>query len=380
MLEAGPVALAQPEQRLQPVAPARSTPATTPSSRRTRSLYLCSLLTSIGQPESVCDEIDDAARGQDHRPVPRCARPALADRERLAGRAGPTYPRRPPRGWPVTTVRARSARRTAAALAGAARGLRRAHRVRGRLRPAAARRRGARRRRLPRHRRVPRRARPGAAVGGQGQRRHRRARSRRSTLDGWHAAGDGAARGLGEAARQRGRRAAPDQPAGREVRVAQAARRRHRPRGRLGDGDIDPARPHRPQPGGRRGARRAVAGAQRRRRRPAAAPSTSSSTRPWRAASPRSRASSPASTRSSAASTSTRPRSSARSTGSTGSARRLAEQKDDIAVAIEDLGPGLTVLADQREELTTMLTALSELGRGRHPGDQRSPRTTPSPT
>ena len=42
---------------------------------------------------------------------------------------------------------------------------------------------------------------------------------------------------------------------------------------------------------------------------------------------------------------------------------RLAAQKDDIATAIEDLGPGLKVLADQREQLTTMLTALSELGK-----------------
>jgi phospholipid/cholesterol/gamma-HCH transport system substrate-binding protein len=42
---------------------------------------------------------------------------------------------------------------------------------------------------------------------------------------------------------------------------------------------------------------------------------------------------------------------------------RLAAQKDDIATAIEDLGPGLTVLADQRKQLTAMLTALSDLGR-----------------
>ena len=42
---------------------------------------------------------------------------------------------------------------------------------------------------------------------------------------------------------------------------------------------------------------------------------------------------------------------------------RLAAQKDDIALAIEDLGPGLKVLADQREQLTAMLTALSDLGR-----------------
>lgn len=42
---------------------------------------------------------------------------------------------------------------------------------------------------------------------------------------------------------------------------------------------------------------------------------------------------------------------------------RLEAQKEDIAVAIEDLGPGLKVLADQREQLTEMLTALSDLGR-----------------
>jgi phospholipid/cholesterol/gamma-HCH transport system substrate-binding protein len=42
---------------------------------------------------------------------------------------------------------------------------------------------------------------------------------------------------------------------------------------------------------------------------------------------------------------------------------RLAAQKDDIGAAIENLGPGLKVLADQREQLTTMLTALSDLGK-----------------
>jgi phospholipid/cholesterol/gamma-HCH transport system substrate-binding protein len=40
----------------------------------------------------------------------------------------------------------------------------------------------------------------------------------------------------------------------------------------------------------------------------------------------------------------------------------LAKQKGDIAVAIDNLGPGLKVLADQRKQLTTMLTALSDLG------------------
>jgi phospholipid/cholesterol/gamma-HCH transport system substrate-binding protein len=42
---------------------------------------------------------------------------------------------------------------------------------------------------------------------------------------------------------------------------------------------------------------------------------------------------------------------------------RLAAQKGDIAGAVEDLGPGLKVLADQRAQLTRMLTALSDLGR-----------------
>ena len=42
---------------------------------------------------------------------------------------------------------------------------------------------------------------------------------------------------------------------------------------------------------------------------------------------------------------------------------RLAAQKQDIGAAIEDLGPGLEVLADQRRQLTRMLTALSDLGR-----------------
>jgi phospholipid/cholesterol/gamma-HCH transport system substrate-binding protein len=42
---------------------------------------------------------------------------------------------------------------------------------------------------------------------------------------------------------------------------------------------------------------------------------------------------------------------------------RLAAQKGELAAAIDDLGPGLKVLADQRKQLTTMLTALSDLGR-----------------
>ena len=40
----------------------------------------------------------------------------------------------------------------------------------------------------------------------------------------------------------------------------------------------------------------------------------------------------------------------------------LARQKQDIAVALDQIPGGLKVLADQREQLTQMLTALSELG------------------
>ena len=40
----------------------------------------------------------------------------------------------------------------------------------------------------------------------------------------------------------------------------------------------------------------------------------------------------------------------------------LAAQKQDLAVALEEIPGGLQVLADQREQLTQMLTALSELG------------------
>jgi phospholipid/cholesterol/gamma-HCH transport system substrate-binding protein len=42
---------------------------------------------------------------------------------------------------------------------------------------------------------------------------------------------------------------------------------------------------------------------------------------------------------------------------------RLAAQKTQIATAVDNLGPGLKVLADQRAQLTRMLTALSDLGR-----------------
>ncbi|HET8617125.1 MAG TPA: MCE family protein [Actinomycetales bacterium] len=40
----------------------------------------------------------------------------------------------------------------------------------------------------------------------------------------------------------------------------------------------------------------------------------------------------------------------------------LSKQRDDIATALDDLPAGLKVLADQRRQLTTMLTALSDLG------------------
>ena len=42
---------------------------------------------------------------------------------------------------------------------------------------------------------------------------------------------------------------------------------------------------------------------------------------------------------------------------------RLEAQKGQVAAAVDDLGPGLKVLADQRRQLTSMLAALSDLGR-----------------
>ncbi|MDQ1619446.1 MAG: phospholipid/cholesterol/gamma-HCH transport system substrate-binding protein [Actinomycetota bacterium] len=42
---------------------------------------------------------------------------------------------------------------------------------------------------------------------------------------------------------------------------------------------------------------------------------------------------------------------------------RLAKQRGDLGTAIDNLGPGLKVLADQRKKLTEMLVALSDLGK-----------------
>ena len=87
-------------------------------------------------------------------------------------------------------------------------------------------------------------------------------------LEGWHAEVTLRLARLGEAAGQRRRRAAPDQPARREVRLAVAAPgpgpARPARRGRH-----HPARPLRPEPRGRGGPLGALPGAQRRRRRPA---------------------------------------------------------------------------------------------------------------
>ncbi|MFF8971352.1 MCE family protein [Streptomyces sp. NPDC014995] len=44
-------------------------------------------------------------------------------------------------------------------------------------------------------------------------------------------------------------------------------------------------------------------------------------------------------------------------------AKRLAKEKKTIAVAVDTLPPALKVLADQRRDLTKMLTALSDLGK-----------------
>ena len=183
-----------------------------------------------------------------------------------------------------------------------------------------------------------------------------------------------------QAAGQRRRRAAADQPARREVRLAVAAHRPAAPQGRLGDGDTIPLARTGRNPeveevlgalslllnGGGVAQLKTInvelnkAMARHESRHPGRDPPARHLRRRPRRAEGR--------------------RSCAPSTGSTGSARRLAAQKDDIATAIDDLGPGLKVLADQRKQLTTMLTALVRARQGRHPGDQREPRPTRWPT
>ncbi|EKX65857.1 virulence factor, Mce family [Streptomyces ipomoeae 91-03] len=96
------------------------------------------------------------------------------------------------------------------------------------VRRPAPRRSGGGRSRLPRHGRVQGRTGPGPAVGGQGQQRHR-GRGREGGVGRLARPGATARRRLGEAARQRGRRAPADQHARREVRGAVRAGR-HRAR------------------------------------------------------------------------------------------------------------------------------------------------------
>lgn len=140
-------------------------------------------------------------------------------------------------------------------------------RVQRLVRRPAARRSRRRRPRIPGHRRVPRRPRPGAAVGGEGQQRHR-GRGREGETGRLARARTAAGRRLGEAARQRGRRAAADQHARREVRRALRPDR-HGPGGPARRRRPHPAVPQRPQPGDRGGAVRALRAAQRRRSGPA---------------------------------------------------------------------------------------------------------------
>ena len=115
---------------------------------------------------------------------------------------------------------------------------------------------------------VPRRARPGAAVGGQGRRRVGRTGRRRPARR-LHRRGDAAGPRRRRAARQRHRRHPPDQPARREVRRPRPAGDATPARTRSSDGDTIELEDTRPQPRGRGGARRPLAVPQRRRRRPA---------------------------------------------------------------------------------------------------------------
>ena len=166
------------------------------------------------------------------------------------------------------------------------------------------------------------------------------------------------------------RRDPPGQPAGREVRRPRA------PDGGAGTGPARRRRQHpalrdRPQPRGRGGARRAVVPAQRRGRGPARHHHPGAQRGDERAR---------------------------------GDLRRLLrsltdvvgtldDQKADIIRAMESInnltatlnrekqtvtgaldvaGPAIKVLADQHDELVAMLSALDQLGRGRHQGHQQS--------
>ena len=113
---------------------------------------------------------------------------------------------------------------------------------------------------------VPRRPRPRPAVDGQGQRRHRR-QGEEGRPQGLRRRGHRRDTRGRQAAGQRPRGDPADQPPRREVRPAQRATRpRHR---QAGEQRRHRPGPHRSQPRGRRGPRRALAAAQRRRRRPA---------------------------------------------------------------------------------------------------------------
>ena len=104
------------------------------------------------------------------------------------------------------------------------------------------------------------------AVDGQGQRRHRR-QGQEGRPQGLRRRGHRRDPRGRQAAGQRPRGDPADQPPRREVRPAQRATRpRHR---QAGERRRDRPGPHRSQPRGRRGPRRALAAAQRRRRRPA---------------------------------------------------------------------------------------------------------------
>ena len=181
----------EPLPHLQPAPPARSTPGPTCGENLTQLETdplgtLCSLTTTVDPDGTLCDQFV----GRSSAAPPRAAPTA-------AGGAGSGTARRIPRGTGVGRDRAASTPRWPGSWrcsderpsahrgsrgAAPASGAPAAERLRLlRLRPAAARRGRRRRRPLPGHRRVPRRARPGAAVGGQGRRRVGRHGSRTSS-------------------------------------------------------------------------------------------------------------------------------------------------------------------------------------------------------
>ena len=150
-------------------------------------------------------------------------------------------------------------------------------------------------------------------------------------------------------------------------RSSEPTRARHR---QAGEQRRDRARPHRPQPRGRRGPRRAVAAAQRRRRRPAQDHLSRSSTTRSRAARTRcARCSTQIRTLHGPARREQGSHRRARSRTLNRLAIELQQQDGTIKSALDDIPDALRSVNRQRDDLVKLLQALDRPQRGRRPRD-----------